>query len=160
MLLINRILFFVEKKGKPATAVEIKVTRSACNQTINVKIDKWERNISVTSPECPFRLYYDDLKSLLPQSMVLGQVLNSLLRAISLELFKDGKKVFILPESFFPRAHTDKSWEKSIPGGNDDIEYIVALSFYNRPWFMPQKSWNIIWTHFLDMFRIRRSNKT
>ena len=101
MLLINLILFFIEKKWKPAIAVDIKATRSAWNQTINVRLDKREKNISLTPPGCRSRLYYDDLKSLLPRSMMLGQVLNSLLIAISSELFKDGKKVFILPESFF-----------------------------------------------------------
>ena len=86
-----------------------KATRSAWNETINVKLDKRERTISLTPPECPFRLYYEDLKSLLPRSMILGQMLNSLLRAISSKLFKDVKRVFILPEFFFPRGHTDIS---------------------------------------------------
>ena len=99
-----------------------------------MKLDKRETNISLTPPECPFRLYYDDLKSLLPRSMILGQLLDSLLIAISSELFKDGKKVSILPESFFSQVHTDMSLEKSIPGSGEDIEYIAALSFYNRHW--------------------------
>ena len=93
--------------------------------------------------------------------MILGQVLHSLLIAISSELFKDGKKVFILPESFF---YSDLSLEKSILGSGKDIEYIAALSFYNR-------HWSLILVHaaekltyyldpLLDMFRITRSNKT
>ena len=134
MLLINLILFFIEKNWKPANAVEIKATKTAWSKTINIKLDKRETSISLTPPECPFRLYYDDLKSLLPRSMILGQVLDSLLIAISSQLFKDGKKVYILQESFFPRVHTDIYLEKSIPGSSEDIEYIVALSFYNRHW--------------------------
>ena len=35
---------------------------------------------------------------------------------------------------FFFRVHTDISFEKSIPGSSENIEYIVALSFYNRHW--------------------------
>ena len=66
--------------------------------------------------------------------MILGQVLDSLLIAVSSKLFKDGKKVFILPESFFSRVHTDISLEKSIPGSGEDIDYIVAVSFYKRHW--------------------------
>ena len=104
MFLINLILFFIEKNWKPANAVKIKATKSAWNKTINIKLDKRETNISLTPPECPFQLYYYDLKSLLPRSMKLGHVLDSLLIAISSELFKDGKKVFILPESFFPES--------------------------------------------------------
>ena len=110
MLFINLIYFyFIVKNWKPTNAVEIKATRSAWNKKVNVKLDKRKTNISLTPPECPFRLYYDDLKSFLPRSMILGQVLDSLLIAISSELFKDGKKVFILPQSFFSRVHTDIS---------------------------------------------------
>ena len=101
MLLINLILTFIEKNSKPANNIEIKATKSAWNKTMNIKLDKRERNISLTPPECPFRLYYDDLKSLLLQSMILGQVLDSLLIASSSELFKDGKKVFY-QSLFFP----------------------------------------------------------
>ena len=68
------------KNGKPANTVEIKATRSVWNkkkenkknkQTNKQKkkqrkkesgMDKRETDISLSPPECPFQLYYDDLK--------------------------------------------------------------------------------------------------
>ena len=61
-------------------------------------------------------------------------MLDSLLIAFSSELFKNGKNVFIFPESFFSRVHHDILLEMSIPGSCIDIDFIVAGSFFNRHW--------------------------
>ena len=127
-------MLLIGTKVKSSDSVEIKPNRRAWEKPDNVKLEKKDTNISLTPFDSPFRLYYDDLKSLLPRCMILGQVLDSLLIAFSSELFQNGKNVFILPESFFSRVHDDISLEKSIPGSCGDIDFIVAVSFFNRHW--------------------------
>ena len=95
----NMLLIGTEVKS--SDLVEIKPNQRAWEKQDDVKLEKKDTNISLTPFNSPFRLYYDDLKSLLPRCMILGQVLDSLLIAFSSELFKNGKKVFILPCHFF-----------------------------------------------------------
>ena len=87
-----------------------------------------------TPTNAPFLLYYEDLKSLELSVFVLGQVLDALFIIISDDLFKFGIKVFILPESFFTLIHSDSSLEAVVPKDCNDIDFIVAASFYNQHW--------------------------
>ena len=94
-------MLLIGTEVKPSDLVETKPNRRAWEKQDDEKLEKKDTNIRLTPFNSPFRLYYDDLKSLLPRCMILGQVLDSLLIAFSSELFKNGKEVFILPESFF-----------------------------------------------------------
>ena len=87
-----------------------------------------------TPTKAPFLLYYEDLKSLELSAFILGQVLDALFIIISDDLFKFGIKVFILPESFFTLIHSDSSLEAIVPKDCNDIDFIVAASFYNQHW--------------------------
>ena len=121
-------------KVNSSDSVEIKLNRRASEKEGDVKLEKKDTNVSLAPFDSPFRLYYDDLKSMLTRCMILRQVLGSLLIAFSSELFKNGENVFILPESFFSLVHDDISLEKSILGSCGDIDFIVAVSFFNRHW--------------------------
>ena len=74
------------------------------------------------------------------------------------------KKYLFYQSRFFSQVHSDLSLEKSILGSGKDIEYIAALSFYNRHWslILVHAAEKLIYylDPLLDMFRITRSNKT
>jgi len=132
-----------EKEIKPdvkelpaANDVPLLASRSSWNNrdkfVINEKqISKVE---SLTPDNAPFRLYFDDLQSLKPRSMILGQVIDALFIILSAKSFKDNCKVYILPETFFVRIDRDISLEQVIPGDCADIDFIVAASFYKAHW--------------------------
>ena len=88
----------------------------------------------LTPINAPFLLYCEDLKSLEPSAFILGQVLDAIFIIISDDLFKFGIKVFILQESFFTSIHSDSSLEAVVPKYCNDIDFIVAASFYNKHW--------------------------
>ena len=97
-------MLLIGTKVKSSDSVGIKPNRRAWEKQDDVKLEKKDSNTSLTPFDSPSHLYYEDLKSMLPQCMILWQVLYSLLIAFSLKLFKNRKNVFILPESSFSRG--------------------------------------------------------
>ena len=97
-------ILLIGTKVKSSDSVGIKPNRRAWEKQDDVKLEKKDANTSLTPFDSPSRLYYEDLKSMLPQCMILWQVLYSLLIAFSLKLFKNRKNVFILPESSFSQG--------------------------------------------------------
>ena len=67
----NMLLIGTEVKS--SDLVEIKPNRRAWEKQDDVKLEKKDTNISLTPFNSPFRLYYHDLKSLLPRCMILGK---------------------------------------------------------------------------------------
>ena len=122
-------MLLIGTKVKSSGSMGLKPNRRALEKQDDVKLEKKDANTNLTPFDSPSRLYYDDLKSLLPQCMILWQVLYSLLIAFSLKLCRNRKNVFILPESSFSRVDDDISLEKSIPGSCGDIDFIFAVSF-------------------------------
>ena len=88
-------MLLIGTKVKSSDSVGIKPNRRALEKEDDVKLEKKDANTNLTPFDSPSRLYYDDLKSLLPQCIILWQVLYSLLIVFSLKLFKNRKNVFI-----------------------------------------------------------------
>ena len=122
-------ILLIGTKVKSSDSVGIKPNRRAWEKQDNVKLEKKDANTSLTPFDSPSRLYYEDLKSMLPQCMILWQVLYSLLIAFSLKLFKNRKNVLFYQSHLFHGVDDDISLEKSIPGSCGDIDFIFAVSF-------------------------------
>ena len=45
-----------------------------------------------------------------------------------------GKKVVILPETFFVRVHEDITLEQTVSGNFEDVDYLVSASFFRHHW--------------------------
>ena len=88
----------------------------------------------VTPLNPPYSLFKDDTKTLAPKQHILGQVLDGLLLTLSSYLFKYNKRVYMLPETFFSYVNKDISLETTIPYNCKDIDFIVALSYFNSHW--------------------------
>ena len=122
-------MLLIGTKVKSSDSVGIKPNRRAWEKQDDVKLEKKDSNTSLTPFDSPSRLYYEDLKSMLPQCMILWQVLYSLLIAFSLKLFKNRKNVLFYQSHLFHGVDDDISLEKSIPGSCGDIDFIFAVSF-------------------------------
>ena len=96
------------------------------------------------------RLFKDDTKTLAPKQYILGQVLDGLLLTLSSYLFKYNKRVYMLPETFCSYVNKDISLEKTIPCNFEDIDFIVALSYFNSYWSLVMIDCTQRYIYYLD----------
>ena len=104
----------------------------------------------VTPLDSPYSLFKDDTKTLASKQYILGQVLNGLLLTLSSYLFKYNKRVYMLPETFCSYVNKDISLEKTIPRNCEDIDFIVALSYFNSHWSLVMIDCTQRYIYYLD----------
>ena len=106
--------------------------------------------VCVTPLDSPYSLFKDDTKTLAPKQHILGQVLDGLHLILSSFLFKYNKRVYMLPELFFSYVNKDISLEKTVPCNCEDIDFIVALPYFNSQWSLVMIDCTQKYIYYLD----------
>ena len=88
----------------------------------------------VTPESAAFKLQAQDLQTLKPGTEVYGQVVDALLLILSASFQKKGKKVFVLPETFFSECYQDLTLEACVPMDFVDIDVLLAAVYHQRHW--------------------------
>ena len=105
------------------------------NSWINLdKATKGNKEGPISLPDIPIVLLSGDYLSLAPNTLVLGQVIDTLFFRLATHQFKKGIRTYVLPSSLFDRVSEDLSYETILPGVCQDINFIVSASFYRNHW--------------------------
>lgn len=89
--------------------------------------------------------------SLAPNTLVLGQVLDSLFFIFASHQFqRKGIRIFVLPVSFLNQIGQNVSFETVLPGACEDIDFVVTASFYRNHWSLVMIDKNKKKIYYLD----------
>ena len=114
----------------------------------------------MTPPDAPLKLDKEDLRHLLPDKEIVGQVLDGILLVLMASARQCGVNVFSLPEAFFSRVDTDLTMEGCVPLDFGDIDCFLAMVHHPGHWVLLFVDFHKKTIFYLDpMYSLASSNR-
>ena len=94
------------------------------------------KSLFVQPESAAFKLQAQDLQTLKSSTETYGQVVDALLLTLSASVQKKGKKVSVLPETFFSECYQCLTLEACVPMDFTDIDVLPAAVYHERHWIL------------------------